>query len=241
MFKKSIDIKDLGIGGLTDEFLTIFRKVFASRLLANNIKEELGINHVRGVLLYGPPGCGKTALARQLGKLLNCIEPKIVNGPSLLNKYVGESEENTRKLFADAIADKKKGNNNNLHLIICDEFDAIGKKRGSVSSSTGVSEQVVNTFLTMIDGVNSLDNILLICMTNRKDMIDEALLRYGRLEVHIEIKLPTKEGRVEILNIHTNKMKLSNRFDENIDLIEIANNTQNYSGAELEGLVRTAT
>lgn len=240
LFKKSINIQELGIGGLTDEFLVIFRKVFSSRLLPKNVREELGINHVRGMLLYGPPGCGKTALARQLGKLLNCAEPKIVNGPSLLSKYVGESEENTRKLFAEAIEDQKKGREN-LHLIICDEFDAIGKKRGLRTSDTGVSDQIVNTFLTMIDGVTSLNNILLVCMTNRRDLIDEALLRSGRLEVQIEIKLPTKEGRKEILTIHTNKMKSSNRFDENIDLEDIATQTQNYSGAELEGLVRNAT
>jgi vesicle-fusing ATPase len=238
LFKKSINIEELGIGGLNDEFLTIFRKVFSSRLLPKNIREELGITHVKGILLYGPPGCGKTALARQLGKILNCTEPKIVNGPSLLSKYVGESEENTRKLFADAIEDQKKGKDN-LHLIICDEFDAIGKKRG-LKTDTGVSDQIVNTFLTMIDGVNSLNNILLICMTNRKDMIDEALMRSGRLEVQIEIKLPTKEGRIEILKIHTNQMKLSKRFDSNIDLNEIAEVTQNYSGAEIEGLIRNA-
>lgn len=240
LFKKTINIEELGIGGLTDEFLIIFRKVFSSRLLPKNVREELGINHVKGVLLYGPPGCGKTALARQLGKLLNCAEPKIVNGPSLLSKYVGESEENTRKLFSDAIEDQKNGKDN-LHLIICDEFDAIGKKRGLKTSDSGVSDQVVNTFLTMIDGVNSLNNILLICMTNRRDLIDNALLRSGRLEVQIEIKLPTREGRVEILKIHTNKMKSSNRFDENINLDDIANLTQNYSGAELEGLIRNAT
>jgi vesicle-fusing ATPase len=240
LFKKSINIQELGIGGLTDEFLIIFRKVFSSRLLPKKIKDELGINHVRGMLLYGPPGCGKTALARQLGKLLNCIEPKIVNGPSLLSKYVGESEENTRNLFAEAIEDQKKGKEN-LHLIICDEFDTIGKKRGSRTNDTGVSDQIVNTFLTMIDGVNSLNNILLICMTNRRDMIDEALLRSGRLEVQIEIKLPTKEGRYEILKIHTNKMKESKRIDSQIDLEEIANLTPNYSGAELEGLIRNAT
>ena len=157
-----------------------------------------------------------------------------------MSKYVGESEENTRKLFAEAIEDQRKGKDN-IHLIICDEFDAICKKRGLKTSDTGVSDQIVNTFLTMIDGVNSLNNILLICMTNRKDLIDEALLRSGRLEVQIEIKLPTKEGRLEILTIHTNKMKSSNRFDGNINLEDIALQTQNYSGAELEGLIRNAT
>ena len=124
IFKSSINIEDLGIGGLGQEFLDVFRKVFVSRMLSEKIRKELGIDHVRGLMLYGPPGTGKTLLAREIGKILNCREPKIVNGPSLLNKYVGQSEENVRNLFADAIEDQKKGKAG-LHLIICDEFDAI--------------------------------------------------------------------------------------------------------------------
>jgi vesicle-fusing ATPase len=240
LFKKEINIQELGIGGLNDEFLTIFRKAFSSRALPPKIKKELGIIDVRGILLYGPPGCGKTVLARQIGKLLNCVEPKIINGPSLLSKFIGESEQNTRNLFQEAIEDQKQ-NKNNLHLIIFDEFDALGKKRGLRTSDSGVADQIVNTLLTMIDGVNSLNNILLICMTNRKDLIDEALLRPGRLEVHIEIKLPTEQGRLEILNIHTKSMKESNRLKPDVDLHYIATKTQNYSGAEIEGLVRNAT
>lgn len=149
-------------------------------------------------------------------------------------------EKNTRDLFEDAINDKKN-NKTDLHLIIFDEFDAIGKKRGLRTGDTGVSDQVVNTLLTMIDGVNSIDNILLICMTNRKDLIDEALLRPGRLEVHLEIKLPTKEGRVDILNIHTRNMKENNRLDKCVDISLIAEITKNFSGADIEGLVRNAT
>lgn len=240
LFRKSINLMDLGIGGLNEQFETIFRKAFASRMLPKKVREELGINHVRGMLLYGPPGTGKTKIARELGKLLNCSEPKVVNGPSLLNKYVGSSEENVRKLFADAISDNKAGVEG-LHLIICDEFDAVARKRGLRNDGTGTGDQVVNQFLTMIDGVDALDNILLICMTNRKDIIDEALLRPGRLEVQIEISLPDEKGRVEILKIYTRGMMTNGRLSADVDVSELARKTVNMTGAELEGLVRTAT
>lgn len=92
----------MGIGGLDQEFSSIFRRAFASRVFPPALVEKLGIQHVKGILLYGPPGTGKTLLARQIGKMLNAREPKIVNGPEILNKYVGASEENIRKLFADA-------------------------------------------------------------------------------------------------------------------------------------------
>lgn len=240
IFKRNVDIKNIGIGGLDTEFLTLFRKVFASRRLSPKIQKELGISHVRGLLLYGPPGTGKTLLARELGKLLDCVEPIIVNGPSLLNKYVGQSEENVRQLFAPAMADQKSGKDR-LHLIICDEFDAIGKKRGSDTGSTGVADNVVNSFLPMIDGIHALNNILVIGITNRIDLIDEALLRSGRFEVKLEIKLPSRDGRLEILNIHTKNMQLSGRLHASVHLEELADMTQNYSGAELAGLIRAAT
>ena len=131
IFKSEFNFKELGIGGLDKQFEVIFRRAFASRAIPTNICKDLGINHVKGILLYGPPGCGKTLIARQIGKILNCEEPKIVNGPSLLSKFHGESEENVRKLFADAIADTQ---NKKLHLIICDEFDALARKRGNSSN-----------------------------------------------------------------------------------------------------------
>lgn len=122
----------MGIGGLDKEFSTIFRRAFASRLFPPEYIEQLAIKHVRGILLYGPPGTGKTLIARQIGNMLNAREPKIVNGPDILNKYVGESEANLRKLFADAEEEWKRcGVNSGLHMIIFDELDAICKQRGS--------------------------------------------------------------------------------------------------------------
>lgn len=234
--------ESLGIGGLDDEFSTIFRRAFASRIFPPNLIEQLGIMHVKGILLYGPPGTGKTLIARQIGKMLQAREPKVINGPEVLNKYVGQSEENIRKMFADAEKEyKEKGDESELHVIIFDELDAVCKQRGSgAGGGTGVGDSVVNQLLSKLDGVDQLNNILLIGMTNRKDMIDDALLRPGRLEVQVEISLPDEKGRQQILKIHTSKMKDNGRIADDVNLAELAALTKNFSGAELNGLSKSA-
>ncbi|KAF4619220.1 hypothetical protein D9613_004974 [Agrocybe pediades] len=234
--------EDMGIGGLDTEFSEIFRRAFASRVFPPGLVEKLGIQHVKGIILHGPPGTGKTLIARQIGKMLNAREPKVVNGPEILSKYVGASEENIRKLFADAEKEyKEKGDESGLHIIIFDELDAIFKQRGSTNNGTGVGDTVVNQLLSKMDGVDQLNNILIIGMTNRLDMIDEALLRPGRLEVHMEISLPDEHGRHQILNIHTMKMRTNGVMDDDVDLLELAQLTKNFSGAEIGGLIKSAT
>ena len=235
LFKHNFILTELGVGGLDNQFADIFRRAFLSRALPKKVLDGLGIKHVKGMLLYGPPGTGKTLIATQIGKILNSAEPKIVQGPSLLNKYVGESEANVRALFTDAINKPDQ-----LHLIICDEFDALCKQRGGRNDSSGVGDNVVNQFLSMIDGPTQLNNILLICMTNRRDLIDDAMMRPGRLEIQIEINLPDVKGRFDILTIHTNIMKKSGYIDKNVNLDELADLTKNYTGAELAGLVKSA-
>lgn len=235
------DFNKMGIGGLDKEFSAIFRRAFASRVFPPDVVEQLGMKHVKGILLFGPPGTGKTLMARQIGKMLNAREPKIVNGPQILDKYVGESEANVRKLFAEAEEEEKRsGMLSGLHIIIFDEIDAICKARGSVAGNTGVHDTVVNQLLAKIDGVEQLNNILVIGMTNRKDMIDEALLRPGRLEVQMEIGLPDEDGRLQILKIHTFTMGENDKLAPDVDLQELATLTKNFSGAEIEGLVRCA-
>ncbi|MBW0529396.1 hypothetical protein O181_069111 [Austropuccinia psidii MF-1] len=242
IIKPNFKFQDMGIGGLDSEFGAIFRRAFASRIFPPGMVEKLGIQHVKGLLLFGPPGTGKTLMARQIGKMLNAREPKIVNGPEILNKFVGESEKNIRELFAEAELEyKAKGDESGLHIIIFDELDAICKQRGSTGGGTGVGDSVVNQLLSKMDGVDQLNNILIIGMTNRLDMIDEALLRPGRLEVHMEISLPDEKGRLQILNIHTAKMRANSIMASDVILDELAALTKNFSGAELSGLVKSAT
>merc|ERR1711959_862717 len=240
IFAPNFNYDELGIGGLNKEFMEIFRRAFATRLFPPAIIKNMGIKHVRGMLLYGPPGCGKTLIARQIGKMLNGKEPKVVNGPEILNKFVGQSEENIRNLFADAEADlAQNGESAELHVIIFDEIDAICKQRTG-SSQAGSHDTIVNQLLTKIDGVDAIDNILVIGMTNRKELLDDALLRPGRLEVHVEIPLPNTVGRVQILNIHMGKAMEEGLIAPDVDFDVLSDTTKNYSGAEIEGVCKNA-
>ncbi|KAJ2356588.1 transport between ER and Golgi ATPase protein [Coemansia sp. RSA 2618] len=234
--------EDLGIGGLDHEFSNIFRRAFASRIFPPAMSAKLGIPHVRGILLYGPPGTGKTLIARQIGKMLNAVEPLIVSGPEVLNKFVGQSEENVRKLFEPAEREyRERGDESQLHIIIFDELDAICKQRGARSDSTGVGDSVVNQLLAKMDGVTQLNNFLIIGMTNRKELIDDALLRSGRLGVHVEVGLPDEAGRLQIIKIHTAKIRDNNVLGPDVDLGELAALSKNYSGADIAGVVMSAS
>ncbi|KAF4322669.1 hypothetical protein BBO99_00002729 [Phytophthora kernoviae] len=260
VFKPDFDFTKLGIGGLDKEFNDIFRRAFASRLFPTDVIQKLGIQHVRGMLLFGPPGCGKTLIARKISQALTAHEPKVVNGPEILDKFVGESERKIRELFSEARKDQEElGDESDVHIIIFDEIDAICKQRGSSRDGTGVGDSVVNQLLTQIDGVDSLNNVLVIGMTNRKDMLDEALMRPGRLEVQIEINLPDEQGRAQILKIHTDRAREQGALDPKViadldncldptkpvsddpEYKNLVQRTKNFSGAEIEGLVRAAT
>lgn len=231
----------LGIGGLKKEFEQMFRRAFVQRLFDPAVMKKMGIPHVKGIMLHGPPGTGKTLIARKLGSLLDTRPPKVVNGPEILDKYVGQSEENIRKLFKEAEDEwKAKKEGSQLHIIIFDEIDAICKRRGS-SGPSGVGDQVVNQLLSKIDGVESLDNILVIGMTNRLDLIDDALLRPGRFEIHLEISLPDESSRLEIFQIHTKQMSSNDYLDKGIDFENLAKLSKNYTGAEIAAVVRNAS
>jgi SpoVK/Ycf46/Vps4 family AAA+-type ATPase len=242
LFKEDYNFEEIGIGGLNKELINIFRRALSTRAIKSSIAKKLGIKHVKGVLLYGPPGTGKTLIARKLGGMISNREPKIVNGPDIMNKYVGQSEENIRNLFSEAEYDEKvNGDNSDLHIIIFDEIDAICKKRSDADNvGTNVTNNVVNQLLSKIDGVQSLNNIFIIGMTNRKDLLDSALLRAGRIEILIEIGLPDKEGRKQIFRIHTNEMKNNNMVDKDVNIDQLAEITENYSGAEIEAVVKNA-
>lgn len=239
--KLDFNFDQMGIGGLDKEISDIFRRAFTTRLYPAAYLQKYGINHVKGMLLYGPPGTGKTLIARTLANALNVKEFKVVNGPELFDKYVGETEKKIRDLFKDAEEDQKtNGEDSGLHVIAFDEIDSICRARGTINSGTGVHDGAVNQLLTKIDGVESLNNIIVIGMTNRKDLIDEAILRPGRLELHIEIGLPDEKGRLAILKIHTRKMKENKVLDDDVDLALLAQMTKNYTGADIESMVKLA-
>jgi len=178
---------------------------------------ELGIKPVRGLLLYGPPGCGKTLLAREISRMIKARPPKIVAAPDLLDRWVGGTEKLVRELFADAEAELQICQNDptlsSLHVVVIDECDALFRIRSSSDASSEVTRaSSVNQILSKLDGVKPLDNILLIAMTNRRELLDPALLRPGRLEVQIECPLPDAEGRREILQIQLDGLRQANRL-----------------------------
>jgi len=217
---KKMGMEFENVGGLDKQLDDIARRVLASR--ANpQAARRLGVGHVRGILLSGPPGCGKTLLARELSRILGAREPQIVNGPEILDKFIGEAERRVRELFAPAEREYEEvGDASALHIIILDEMDAIARKRGSMTSdTTGVRDSVVNQLLAKIDGVKEANNILVVGLTNRPELLDPALLRPGRLEVQLRVELPDRKGRRDILSIHTRKMREDKALSE--DAIEL--------------------
>lgn len=236
------------VGGLEGELESIVRRVLASRADPAAAR-RLGVGHVRGVLLSGPPGCGKTLLARELARSLGARPPQIVNGPEIMDKFVGEAEKKVRALFAPAEDEyAAAGDASELHVIVLDEMDAFARKRGTLhGDSTGVRDSVVNQLLAKMDGVVEAGNVLVVGITNRPELIDEALLRPGRLEVHLEVTLPDRQGRRDILRIHTRPMRANEALTEDAEgFVEglgddsLAARTGYFSGAELAGLVRSA-
>ncbi|HDO19888.1 MAG TPA: AAA family ATPase [Thermoplasmatales archaeon] len=189
--------------------------------------KSMGIKPPKGVLLYGPPGTGKTLLAKAAASESesNFIT---VKGPEVFSKWVGESEKSIREIF-------RKARQVSPAIILFDEIDAIAPKRG-VSEGSRVSDTVVNQLLSEIDGLEELNDIVIIGTTNRPDMIDDSLLRPGRFDKLVYIPPPNKRERLEILKIHTRNMPLG----KDVDLGKIAEKTENYSGADLQAVCREA-
>ncbi len=214
------------VGGLAKVKMQL-REAVEAPLKHPDVFEEMGIRAPKGVLLFGPPGTGKTLLAKAVAteSEANFIS---VRGPEIFNKYVGESEKAVREIF-------KKARQTAPCVLFFDEIDAIMTARGQ-RDDTGVSQRIVNQFLAEMDGMQALQGVLVIGATNRADIVDPAVLRPGRFDSVVFVPPPDVEARHEILAVHTKNMPQS----KDVDLQKLAELTEGYSGADIEGLCREA-
>jgi len=213
------------IGGLENE-IKMVREMIELPLKHPELFERLGIEAPKGVLLHGPPGTGKTLLAKAVANETNANFYSL-SGPEIMSKYYGESEENLRKVF-------KEATENAPSIIFIDEIDSIAPKREEVHGE--VERRIVAQLLALMDGLEERGKVVVIGATNRINAIDPALRRPGRFDREIEIGIPDKKGRKEILEIHTRGMPLAN----DVDLDKIAEITHGYSGADLAALCKEA-
>jgi len=219
------NIKWSDIGGLEETKQKLIEAIEWPLKHAEDFKAA-GIKPAKGILLYGPSGCGKTLLAKAVA---NESEANFISvkGPELISKWVGESEKHVREIF-------KKARQVSPSIIFFDEFDAISKMRGlSLSDAT---EKVVNQLLTELDGIEELEQVIVIAATNRPDLIDPALLRPGRIDMKIIVQMPDEKARLEIFKVHTKNMPLT----KDVKLEHYAKETEGVTGADIEAICREA-
>ena len=231
---RAIDDDDVGqsqgityedIGGIGSQLLKV-REMIELPLKHPELFRRLGIDPPKGVLLHGPPGTGKTMIAKAVATETNA-HFTVINGPEIISKYYGESEKQLREIFDEAA-------NNAPAIVFVDEIDSICPKREDVSGE--VERRVVAQMLTLMDGMQGRDNVIVIGATNRRDAMDPALRRPGRFDREIEIGVPDREGRKEILDVHTRQMPIADDFD--VDWV--LENSYGFVGADLAALVREA-
>ena len=213
------------IGGLDREISRV-REMIELPLKHPELFERLGVEAPKGVLLHGPPGTGKTLLAKAVANETNASFYHI-GGPEIMSKFYGESEERLREIF-------KEAEENAPSIIFIDEIDSIAPKREEVSGD--VEKRIVSQLLTIMDGLESRGQLVVIGATNRPNAIDPALRRPGRFDREIEIGLPDRKGRLQVLQIHTRGMPLV----EDVQLEDIAARTHGFVGADLEALAKEA-
>jgi transitional endoplasmic reticulum ATPase len=209
------------IGGVRKQLAQI-RELVELPLRHPQLFKNIGVKPPKGILLYGPPGCGKTLIARAVANETGAFF-FLINGPEIMSKLAGESESNLRKAFEEA-------EKNSPAIIFIDEIDSIAPKREKTQGE--VERRIVSQLLTLMDGLKSRAHVIVMGATNRPNSIDPALRRFGRFDREIDITIPDAIGRLEILRIHTKNMKL----EENVDLEAIAGETHGYVGADLAQL-----
>jgi len=216
------------VGGLGDTKERL-RETIQWPLDYPEVFEEMDLQAAKGVLMYGPPGTGKTLLAKAVANEANSNFISI-KGPELLNKYVGESEKGVREVF-------EKARSNAPTVVFFDEIDSIATERGQRTGDSGVGERVVSQLLTELDGLEALEDVVVIATTNRPDLIDNALLRPGRLDRHVHVPVPDRDARERIFEVHTRNKPLA----DGIDLGWLADRTEGYVGADIEAVTREAS
>ncbi|KAK5584657.1 hypothetical protein RB653_006273 [Dictyostelium firmibasis] len=218
------------IGGLDDIKEQLKQAIEWPNLYKESF-EKFGLSPPKGIILYGPPGCSKTTLVKAIASSSK-LSFLSLSGATIFSPYLGDSEQTIRDIF-------KKARQTTPSILFFDEIDAIVSKRNLSDGSNGDNAQsrVLSTFLNEMDGVEQLNGVIVIGATNRLDMIDNALLRPGRFDKILEIKLPDQSSRLKILKIKTKSIPLL----ENVDLVEISNLTNGFSGADLENLCREAS
>ncbi|WP_424353772.1 CDC48 family AAA ATPase [Methanobacterium sp. MBAC-LM] len=221
------DIRWEDIGGL-QELKETLREAVEWPLTNSEDFKRIGIQPSKGILLFGPPGTGKTMLSKAVAteSKANFIS---VKGSEILSKWFGESERKIAEIF-------KKGKQASPCIIFFDEIDAIAPMRGSAAGEPRVVERMVNTLLSEMDGLEELRGVVVIGATNRPDLIDAALLRPGRFDEVVLVSPPDEKARLEILKVHTKSMAL----DDNVNLVDLSKRTEGYSGADIEALCRKA-
>ena len=211
------------IGGLGVE-ITAMREIVELPLRHPELFARLGVEPHSGVLLYGPPGCGKTLLAKVIASESDA-NMYLINGPEIMNKYYGETEARLREIF-------KEAKDNSPSIIFIDEIDAIAPKREEAYGD--VEKRVVAQLLALMDGLTERGNVIVLGASNRPDSVDPALRRPGRFDREMEISVPNADGRLEILHIHTRGMPLS----DDVDLKNLASELHGYTGADIKSLCR---